>query len=325
MATSNLRKIIPYSGILLILVGFATLVPEKYLLAENNLPDLPPPASLASWWVWALVLFGFSFGLGILSLLGGMGGGTLYVSVVGGFLPFHLDFVRCASLLVALAGALSAGPGLLRYGMGDLRLSLPAGLMTSTGAILGALLGLRLPATVVQMALGLMLLGVVVILGKAKGTEYPEVKKPDRLSRLLGLAGIYLDRATGSEVFWQAHRTPIGLLLFLGIGFLAGLFGIGAGWANVSVLNLVMGVPLKVAVGTSKLIVCLTDTAAAWVYLHNGALLLILVVPSILGMMLGSWAGLGILLRLAPIRLKYVVMALLLFAGIRSLWKGLSL
>jgi uncharacterized membrane protein YfcA len=285
----------------------------------------PGMGSGAPWWVWALVLFGFSFIVGILSLLGGMGGGTLFVSVIGGFLPFHLDFVRCASLLVALSGALSAGPGLLRFGMGDLRLSLPAALMTSSGAIFGALVGLRLPAPLIQVSLGCLILVIVLILLKAKKAEYPWVAEADALARLLGLRGVYLDRATEEEVSWQVHRTPQALLGFLFIGILAGVFGIGGGWANVAVLNLAMGAPLKVAVGTSKLIVCLTDTAAAWVYLHSGAVLLVIVVPSIIGIMLGSWAGVGILVRIAPIRLRYVVIALLFFAGVRSLLKGFGL
>jgi len=282
-------------------------------------------APSAPWWVWSLILLGFSFLVGIVSLLGGMGGGTLFVSIIGGFLPFHLDFVRCASLLVALTGALSAGPGLLRFGMGDLRLSMPAGLMTSVGAILGALVGLRLPAQVIQVSLGFLILGIVFIMLKAKRTEYPDVRVADPLSSFLGLRGAYLDRATGEEVAWQVRRTPLALLLFLAIGVVAGLFGIGAGWANVAVLNLVMGAPLKVAVGTSKLIVCLTDTAAAWIYLNSGAVLLVVVVPSIIGMMLGSWAGVNILVRLAPVRLRYIVIGLLLFAGIRSLLKGLGI
>lgn len=311
----------------LVLGCLLSLYPVELLaVAGPGAPNPPAPGvGTTPWWVWALILFAFSFVVGILSLLGGMGGGTLFVSVVGGFLPFHLDFVRCASLLVALTGALSAGPGLLRYGMGDLRLSLPTALMTSTGAILGALLGLRLSAATVQVALGFTILGIVVVMVRAKRAEYPEVREPDALSRALGIAGIYLDRATGEEVSWQVHRTPLALLGFLLIGIMAGVFGIGAGWANVSVLNLIMGVPLKVAVGTSKLIVCLTDTAAAWVYLHSGAVMLMVVVPSILGMMLGSWAGVGILVRIAPIRLRYVVIALLLFAGLRSLFKGLGI
>jgi uncharacterized membrane protein YfcA len=277
------------------------------------------------WWVWSLILLGVSFCLGIVSLLGGMGGGTLFVSLIGGFLPFHLDFVRCASLMVALSGAISAGPGLLRFGMGDLRLSMPAALMTSMGAIVGAVAGLKLPTHIVQIALALLILAIVVIMTFTKRSEYPEVKEADVLSRLLSLRGLYLDRATGEEISWQVHRTPLSLAFFFIIGFIAGMFGIGAGWANVVVLNLVMGVPLKVAVGTSKLIVCITDTSAAWIYLHSGAILPILVIPSIIGMMLGSWVGVGVLARIRPVRLRFIVLGLLLFAGIRSLLKALGI
>ncbi|MDP3182639.1 MAG: sulfite exporter TauE/SafE family protein [Desulfobaccales bacterium] len=314
------KAIILTGGLMLCLVGLTETAWGAAGAAAATAPGGATP-----WWVWALVLLGFSFLVGILSLLGGMGGGTLFVSIIGGFLPFHLDFVRCASLLVALCGALSAGPGLLRFGMGDLRLSLPAALMTSSGAILGAMIGLRLPTHIVQVALGFTLLGVVVLLLRARRAEYPEVKEPDALSALLGIHGIYLDRATEEEVSWKVHRTPVALLLFLLIGIMAGVFGIGAGWANVTVLNLIMGAPIKVAVGTSKLIICLTNTSAAWIYLHSGAVLLVIVVPSIIGMMLGSWAGVNILVRIAPIRLRYIVIALLLFAGIRSLLKGLGI
>ncbi len=277
------------------------------------------------WWLWALILFGISFLVGIASLLGGMGGGTFFVSLVSSFLPFHLDFVRCASLLVALSGALSAGPGLLRFGMGDLRLSLPAALMTSLGSLAGAILGLKLPAPLIQISLALLIMGIVAIMLITKRLEYPAVGAADSLSQYLGIQGVYWDRATREAIAWKVHRTPLALLFFLLIGLIAGLFGIGAGWANVAVLNLVMGVPLKVAVGTSKLIVCITDTSAAWVYLHSGALLPVVVVPSVIGMMLGSWLGVSILARTRPVRLRYLVIVLLLFAGIRALWKGLSM
>jgi len=303
------------AGLVLILTSLAVAAAD----------DAPKPLSASlPWWAWVLLLFVLSFFLGVVSLLGGMGGGTLFVAIVGGFFPFHLDFVRGASLMVALSGALSAGPGLLRYGMGDLRLSLPAALMTSTGAIAGALVGLQLPAHIVQTALGLTILGIAFILARTKRAEYPSVPAADPLARRLGLKGSYLDRATGEEIPWQVHRTPLALLSFLAVGVMAGIFGIGGGWANTTILNLLMGAPLKVAVGTSKLIVALTDTSATWIYLHRGAILPIVVVPSILGMMLGSWAGVSILVRIAPIRLRYIVIALLLFAGVRSLLKGLG-
>jgi len=116
------------------------------------------------WWAWPLILFIVTFLMGIVAVLGGVGGGVLFVPIIGGFFPFHIDFVRGAGLLVALAGALAAGPGLLKKGMADLRLALPVALIASSCAIVGAMIGLALPAKVVNIALGGTILGIVAIM-----------------------------------------------------------------------------------------------------------------------------------------------------------------
>src|SRR5690606_10282706 len=86
----------------------------------------PAPAGpVMPWWGWPLALFVVCFLLGIVAVPAGVGGGVLFVPIVGGFFPFHLDFVRGAGLLVALASALSAGPALLQSGLASLRLALP--------------------------------------------------------------------------------------------------------------------------------------------------------------------------------------------------------
>ncbi len=282
-------------------------------------------SSAMPWWAWPLILFVVTFVMGIVAVLGGVGGGVLFVPIIGGFFPFHLDFVRGAGLLVALAGALAAGPGLLKKGMADLRLALPVALIASTCAIIGAMIGLALPANVIQTALGATILGIVVIMIFAKKSEYPEVPKADALSTALRINGIYYEPSTGQEVNWKVHRTPQALATFILIGIMAGMFGLGAGWANVPVLNLMMGAPLKVSVATSKFLLSITDTSAAWIYVNNGAVLPIMVVPSIIGIMLGSIVGVRILAKAKPAAIRYIVIGLLLFAGARALLKGLGI
>ncbi|MBP6368909.1 MAG: sulfite exporter TauE/SafE family protein, partial [Burkholderiales bacterium] len=66
-------------------------------------------AASVAWWVWPLALFVVCFALGIVAVPAGVGGGVLFVPIVSGFFPFHLDFIRGTGLLVALASALSAG------------------------------------------------------------------------------------------------------------------------------------------------------------------------------------------------------------------------
>ena len=278
-----------------------------------------------AWWVWPLGLFVACFAMGIVAVPAGIGGGTLFVPIVGSFFPFHLDFVRGAGLLVALASALSAGPTLLRSGLGSLRLTLPLALLASVSSIVGALLGLALPVQVIEMLLGGTVLAIVTLMLVLKRSEFPVVERPDALARALALHGFFVDGATGRTVHWQVHRTQAGLLTFVAIGMLAGLFGIGAGWANVPALNLLMGTPLKLAAGTSGVVLSLVDSSAAWVYLHKGAVLPMIAVPSVLGMMLGARIGAHLLDRLDGAVIRRLVIGVLLFAGVRSLLKGTGL
>ncbi|GBE02830.1 sulfite exporter TauE/SafE [bacterium BMS3Bbin06] len=281
--------------------------------------------SSLAWWMWPIILFFFTFFLGILAVVAGVGGGVLFVPIVSSFFPFNLDFVRGAGLLVALSGALSAGPGLLRRGLANLRLALPMALIASTCSIFGAMVGLALPTNVVQIALGATIIGIVIIMATAKRSDFPEVEKPDALSSALRIAGIYYEESQGKEINWQIHRTPLGLALFILIGFMAGMFGLGAGWANVPVLNLLLGAPLKISVATSVFLLSITDTAAAWVYVNKGAVLPLIAVPSVAGMMLGTRIGVKILAKAKPKAVKWIVVSILFLAGFRALLKGLGI
>jgi len=306
--------------IVLVLLIFSLLT-CNFAFAEttaSNQGDVP-------WWIWPLILFIATFILGILAVLGGVGGGVLFVPIIGGFFPFNMDFVRGAGLFVALAGALAAGPGLLKRGFADLRLAIPLALIASASSIVGAMIGLALPSNVVNTSLGLTILMIVAIMLLAKKSEYPEVKKADALSQALRINGIYNEISTGKEIEWKIHRTPQALFLFIAIGIMAGMFGLGAGWANVPVLNLLMGAPLKVSVATSKFLLSITDTSAAWIYLNNGAVIPMIVVPSIIGIMLGSVVGVRILAKAKPKVVRYIVIGMLLFAGLRALLKGLAI
>lgn len=308
---------------IVVAVAVALFVIGDFSLAQAS-AELPKQSTLP-WWAWPLILFVVTFVMGVVAVLGGVGGGVLFVPIIGGFFPFHLDFVRGAGLLVALAGALAAGPGLLKKGMADLRLALPVALIASTCAIIGAMIGLALPANVVQTALGVTILGIVAIMLLAKKSEFPHVPQADALSTALRINGIYYEPSTGQEINWKVHRTPQALATFVIIGIMAGMFGLGAGWANVPVLNLMMGAPLKVSVATSKFLLSITDTSAAWIYINNGAVLPIMVVPSIIGIMLGSIVGVRILARAKPTAIRYMVIGLLLFAGLRAMLKGLGI
>jgi uncharacterized membrane protein YfcA len=295
------------------------------LLTSPSFADVSAEATGGhTWWFWPLVLFIVTFIMGIFAVLGGVGGGVLFVPIISGFFPFHLDFVRGTGLLVALSGALAAGPGLLKMNLASLRLAIPVALIASTFAIIGAMIGLALPTNIVQISLGATILGICVLMLTAKKSTVPDVPKADRLSSALRICGVYQEFSTGEIIDWKIHRTPLGLGLFILVGIMAGMFGLGAGWANVPVLNLLMGVPLKISVATSKFLLSITDTSAAWIYMNKGCVIPMMVVPSLVGIMLGSLVGVRALKVAKPAFIRWMVIGILALAGAKALSKGLG-
>ena len=279
--------------------------------------------STHAWWIWLAALFAVSFVIGVVAVIAGVGGGVLFVPIVGSFFPFHLDFVRGVGLVFALAGTLAAAPPLLRNRMASLRLAVPLALSGSIASFAGALVGLALPTDVVQIALGATVMAIAILIWRAADatTGIPEA---DALGAILRLRGRYRDPAESVSIDWRTHHTLAGFAAFAAIGFLGGIFGLGAGFANVPALNLLMAAPLKVAVGTSGFIISIVNSSAAWVYVHRGALLPALAVPAILGVMLGSRLGARLLTHTPASVVRRVVIAVLLLAGARALARGLG-
>ena len=297
-----------------------------YAVASADATSAPVAAASSNvpWWVWPLSLF----------VVTSLWASWLYwaVSEVGCSLSQSSQvFFRSISIFARRRSPRSfiRRPGcrtrLVEKRHGGFAAVMPVALIASSCAIVGAMVGLALPTKIVQTALGAAILAIVGIMLTAKKSVYPEVKHPDALSMALRINGIYYEPSSDHEVNWQIHRTPQGLATFIIIGFMAGMFGLGAGWANVPVLNLMMGAPLKVAVATSKFLLSITDTSAAWIYMNRGAVLPMMVVPSIIGIMLGSIVGVRILAKTKPAAIRYIVIVLLLFAGLKALLKGLGI
>ena len=308
------------------LAAAALLTSPLGALAAEGLAS--PAADGKPWWFWPIILFFFCFVLGVIAVLAGVGGAVLYVPLVGGFFPFHIDFVRGAGLMVALAGALAAGPGLLRRNLASLRLALPVALIASSCSIAGAVLGLylsNLNPNIVQACLGGTIMAIAILLIFSKNSAVPVVTRQDAVGLALGLQGAFYDEGSKEIIEWKTHRTLLGLILFIFIGLMAGMFGLGAGWANVPVLNLLMGVPLKISVSTSKFLLSITDTSAAWIYLNQGCVIPLMAIPSIIGLMLGSLMGVKLLSKAKPKFIRYMVIGVLFFAGLKALDKGLGI
>ena len=88
---------------------------------------------------------------------------------------------------------------------------------------------------------------------------------------------------------------------------------------------MLMGVPLKVAVATSGLVLSINGAAAAWVYIFKGAVVPLIAVPAIGGIMLGSKIGAKLLTKVNTRSVRMIVIIMLVVAGLRSLLKGFGI
>jgi uncharacterized membrane protein YfcA len=281
---------------------------------------------------FALLFLGICLGIGIIAVLGGVGGGVVFTPIMMGFTPIDSFIIRATGLFIAMCGSLVAARPFLRRGLANMRLLLFAGVPYSIFAVSGALLAGYVKQTtgetgeaVIRLILGLLVisLGLLIVLG-GKRVEYPEVKRVDGLTQKLGLAMSYYEKSLDKVIDYKITRSPIGVLLFCGVGLTSGLFGLGAGWAIVPVFNLVMLTPLKVAAASSSVLIGIGDTGAIWPYLSSGGIFPLFAVPCMLGMVIGATIGARLMPRIPAKYTRWLVIILMFASGVKLVFDGLS-
>jgi len=139
----------------------------------------------------------------------------------------------------------------------------------------------------------------------------------------LKIGGSWFEPNLGRVVDYKVKNLPKALVMFAIIGLVAGMFGLGAGWANVPVLNILMGMPIKAAAATSMLIITAIAPAIG-TYLSKGAILPYIVVPAILGIMIGARVGAKVAEIIKPVFVKWIVVGILFVTGLLNVIKGLQ-
>ncbi|MCD6490289.1 MAG: sulfite exporter TauE/SafE family protein [Thermodesulfobacterium sp.] len=318
-----MKKFLWFSLCVFILLLYTNVGVAEVNTASQSSSNLP-------WWIWPVILFGFTFIIGLIAPMSGVGGGVLFVPLSTAFFPFSVDFIRGTGLIMALTSALSSSPELIRKGLANVKIMAPVVCVSMVTSILGGIVGLWITNAFpsgkyyITIALGITLFIIFIVMLTSKRVEFPEVKEQDGLSKALGLTGSWFEPTLNKIVEYKITRLPIGIFFFALVGFIAGMFGLGAGWANVPVLNLLMGAPIKVATSTSMAIIAVNDAAAAWIYISKGAVLPLIVIPSVIGISIGSRIGAKLAVKAKPTFVKYLVMSIMLLAASLNIIKGLK-
>ncbi len=269
----------------------------------------------------------------------GIGGGLVIVPVLT-FMGQDIKVAIAASLIGVIATSVSASPRFLASGVADRRLGLFLLMATAAGGLVGGVTGSHIDGRALALAFGTLLLLVAIQMLRGLGhTRRPPDATPDATPAATpsatpaatsstwvgdGLVSTYREPTTGAEIEYRAHRLGAGATVSFLAGNVSGLLGVGGGIINVPTMNVVMGVPLRVATTTSTYMLGATAAASAIVNAASGRLDPLIAAPVALGVIVGSRMGARLALRASQrvLRVAFVVVALFFAAQMfgRVLW-----
>ncbi len=235
----------------------------------------------------------------VLGSLGG-GGGILTVPVLIYLMGMQPLQATTASLIIVGISSLAAALAHARASRVDwARGSLFAAFGT-IGTVTGSLLSRDVDGEILMLAFGLLLLLVAALMfrkarrGGSSAAEVKSLRDP------------------------RTAITTVGTAIL--VGLLTGFFGVGGGFAIVPALTLVLGLPVLLAVGTSRVVIVINSATSLATRLAVGVELDWPVIAAFaLAAMVGSLAGSRVTSRVSPRTLQLAFAALLVVVAIYTI------
>jgi uncharacterized membrane protein YfcA len=225
---------------------------------------------------------------GAFGALIGVGGGIMLVPLLTIALGVPVHSAVAVSLLGVIAVSTTASASYLEGGFVDRRVGLTLLVATALGGIAGGYIAGYLDARVISALFGGVLVAVAVQMLRARGRQPAEiVGDPGRFD----LDAAYVEPTTGAQVAYRARRVGLGAFVSLFAGAISGLLGIGGGVVNVPTMNVLMGIPIRVATTTSTYMLGATAAASAVLYLSRGEVDVALAAPVVVGVFIGGRAA----------------------------------
>lgn len=262
-----------------------------------------------------ILLFGLFFAVSVVFSMLGQGGGAFYVPMLLALsVPFYMAATTSQVLIMVVS--LSSMLVFAKARLVDWKLVLLIEPPTNLGAFLGGYLSPFIPDYFAKICFaGVLLIGAYFMYRPVSNYVQPSV----------------------SPHWWQWHRIgvaeeyAINVLIIvptmLLAGFVAGLLGVGGGLIKVPAVVLLGGVPVRIAVGSSSLMVGITALTGFIGQFLRGHFNPHLTVALALAVLLGSQIGPRVAIKIERSRLqKYFALLLvaislwLIFGVVRELY-----
>lgn len=262
-----------------------------------------------------------SLAAGFLGSLTGLGGGVVLVPLLTIFFHVDLRYAIGASLVSVIATSSGSAAAYVKEGFSNIRIGMFLEIATTLGALFGAYLTAKVPASAIAVIFGLMLLYSAYVSRRTRPRTDVE-QPPDPLATKLKMNSTFPD--TSGIRQYNVYNVPTGFGVMFGAGALSGLLGIGSGALKVVAMDQAMKIPFKVSTTTSNFMIGVTAAASAGVYLSRGYIDPSLAMPVMIGVLIGSLMGTRVLVKTQTKLLRLVFSGVIVLLGLEMVFKGFT-
>jgi uncharacterized membrane protein YfcA len=130
--------------------------------------------------------------------------------------------------------------------------------------------------------------------------------------------------ASVSRPEYHVRNVPAGVALGGLAGVVSALLGVGGGIVLVPAMHLAMGVPLRAAAATSNLIIGVTASASAALYVLRDSIDPLVAAPVLVGTFLGATAAARLAHRVPVSVLRWIFVVVLLYVAFQMLSRAVG-
>jgi uncharacterized protein len=271
-----------------------------------------------------LLMVGGGAAAGLFGSLLGLGGGVLLVPLLtlGFGLPLR-EAVGVSLVAVIMTSGAAAGVYLERH-VANLRLGMSLELFTAIGALVGGTIAFALDVRLLEgLFAALMVYVAITMFRRGVSDEAPIDEVLDGAVPVEPASrAAMIDRLSGEG--YRVRNLGSGVVGAIFAGLVSALLGIGGGIVKVPVMNVVMGVPLRTATATSNLMIGITASASAIIYLLHGGIDPYVAAPTAIGVFIGASTGSRVGHRIDLRILRWLFVIVLLVTAVQMLSKAVS-
>lgn len=245
---------------------------------------------------------------GCLGALLGIGGGVFLIPFLNVGLGLELPVAAGISLMTVMATSSVVAAGSSNRDVINLRLGILLQIPAVAGGLIGAegveALSARTLALIFATVTGIIALVMLTRLDR-RNVILDDTVRPGEFG------GSYYEEESGRRIVYRIRRMPAALGISFSGGVLSGLLGIGGGILQVPALNAWCGMPMRAAAATTAAMIGITALGSAPIYFARGRIVAPLAAAAVVGVLLGSRAGMWLSPRTRARWLKLLMAVIL--------------